>query len=297
MQNIGSFHIAHPFEYYGTVAWGTFLLVSYLFLHQYDKIWPYTKQLHMLTLWFVTLVFTLELRYHTIGLEMGKSIVLISIILLPLLFSLLLLLPKQYPAWLERYRNDYQFVGVGGLVIVLLLWTLRAFSIVPDFTLWSYIPLLNPLDMIQILGLGVTLYWIQRNKHNFTPNSKVQMYGLLAFITTILASVIFARSVHMFREVDYRLITLWHDVYFQTGISILWSMIAIVLMLLSKHYINRSLWVAGFGLLILVVLKLFFVELANSGTIERIISFIVVGTLLLLIGYFVPLPPNEKKES
>ena len=54
---------------------------------------------------------------------------------------------------------------------------------------------------------------------------------------------------------------------------------------------------AGFGLLILVVLKLFFVELANSGTIERIISFIVVGTLLLLIGYFVPLPPNVEKNK
>lgn len=297
IQNMGSFHIEHPFEHYGTVAWGTFLLLSYLFLHQYDKIWPYTKQLHILTLWFVTFIFTLELRYHAIGLEMGKSIVLISIILLPLLFSLLLLLPKQYTIWLERYRNDYQFVGVGGLVMVLLLWTLRAFSIAPDFTLWSYLPLLNPLDMIQILGLGVSLYWIQSNKHKFTPNSKVQMYALLSFITTLLASVIFARSVHMFREVNYRLITLWHDVYFQTGISILWSVIAIVLMLLSKRYINRSLWVAGFGLIILVVLKLFFVELANSGTIERIISFIVVGTLLLLIGYFVPLPPDEKKES
>lgn len=297
MQNMGSFHIVHPFEHYGTVAWGTFLLVSYLFLHQYDNVWPYTKQLHILTLWFITLIFTLEIRYHAIGLEMGKSLVMISIILLPLLFSLLLLHPKQYTTWLERYRNDYQFVGVGGLVMVLLLWTLRAFSIAPDFTLWSYIPILNPLDMMQIMTLSVSLYWIQRNKHKFTPNSRVQMYGLLTFITTLLASVIFARSVHMFREVNYRLITLWDDVYFQTGISILWSIIAIVLMLLSKRYINRSLWVAGFGLLILVVLKLFLVELANSGTIERIISFIVVGTLLLLIGYFVPLPPNEKEES
>ena len=75
------------------------------------------------------------------------------------------------------------------------------------------------------------------------------------------------------------------------------AIIAIVLMLLSKRYKNRPLWLAGFGLLILVVLKLFFVELANSGTIERIISFIVVGSLLLLIGYFVPLPPDEEKNE
>jgi uncharacterized membrane protein len=53
---------------------------------------------------------------------------------------------------------------------------------------------------------------------------------------------------------------------------------------------------AGFGLLIVVVLKLFFVELAHSGTIERIISFMVVGTILLLIGYFVPMPPSKEEE-
>ncbi|MGE4511477.1 MAG: DUF2339 domain-containing protein [Sulfurimonadaceae bacterium] len=39
------------------------------------------------------------------------------------------------------------------------------------------------------------------------------------------------------------------------------------------------------------------VELAKSGSIERIVSFIVVGVLLLLIGYFAPLPPKEKGES
>lgn len=54
---------------------------------------------------------------------------------------------------------------------------------------------------------------------------------------------------------------------------------------------------AGFGLLIVVVFKLFSVELAHSGTIERIISFIVVGTLLLLIGYLVPMSPNKEEEN
>jgi hypothetical protein len=43
--------------------------------------------------------------------------------------------------------------------------------------------------------------------------------------------------------------------------------------------------------------KLFFVELANSGTIERIVSFIVVGVALLVIGYFVPLPPKQDQTA
>ena len=101
----------------------------------------------------------------------------------------------------------------------------------------------------------------------------------------------------MLQDVAYSIPALWQSDYFQTGLSLLWSLVAIILMVLSKRYTHRVLWMAGFGLLIVVVLKLFFVELANSGTIERIVSFMVVGTLLLLIGYFVPMPPSEKEEE
>jgi len=43
-------------------------------------------------------------------------------------------------------------------------------------------------------------------------------------------------------------------------------------------------------LLGIVVLKLFTIDLASSGTIQRIISFIVVGLLILIIGYLSPVP-------
>ena len=41
-------------------------------------------------------------------------------------------------------------------------------------------------------------------------------------------------------------------------------------------------------------MKLFLVELGNSGGIERIASFIIVGLLLLLVGWFAPVPPKDK---
>ena len=46
-----------------------------------------------------------------------------------------------------------------------------------------------------------------------------------------------------------------------------------------------------------VVLKLFTIDLSNTGTIERIVSFISVGVLLLVIGYLSPLPPQLQKEE
>ena len=290
-------YLPHPFEGFGAVALGTFMLLNYIFLYQYDKIWLYTKQIHILSLWFLATILMMELRYDATLWDKGESMIAIAIVTAPLLLSLVLLADKRYPSWLEKYRNSYQFIGVGGLVSVLMLWELRVFSIAPDFTMFSYVPLFNPLDAVQILGLGVIFYWTYRNTYSFSQSTQIQLYGLSAFMSLLLISVIFARTVHMFRAVEYTPIALWRDIYFQTGISILWSLVAIVLMILSKRYKNRPLWMAGFGLLILVVLKLFFVELASSGTIERIISFIVVGSLLLLIGYFVPLPPNEDESD
>ncbi|MNR69084.1 hypothetical protein D3C85_1940770 [compost metagenome] len=42
-----------------------------------------------------------------------------------------------------------------------------------------------------------------------------------------------------------------------------------------------------------MVAKLFFVELSNRGGLARIVSFIGVGVLLLVVGYFAPLPPKR----
>jgi uncharacterized membrane protein len=46
-----------------------------------------------------------------------------------------------------------------------------------------------------------------------------------------------------------------------------------------------------------VVAKLFFVDLSNVGGIERIVSFIGVGLLMLVVGYFSPVPPAKTAEG
>ncbi len=50
---------------------------------------------------------------------------------------------------------------------------------------------------------------------------------------------------------------------------------------------------AGAALLALVVVKLFMVDLSNVGGIERIISFLGVGVLMLAIGYLAPFPATK----
>jgi len=196
----------------------------------------------------------------------------------------------------NRYGASALKVGSASLLLPLLLWEIRAFLYAPDF-LQSYVPLLNLLDIAQIVILSMTGYWLYTFREDFDKTIKDTFSIIFGVMALMLLSVVFARAVHAYHDVPYLFSTLWDNLYFQTGLSLLWSVVAIVLMLLSKRYRHRVLWLAGFGLLGLVVLKLFFVELASSGTIERIISFIVVGTLLLLIGYFVPMPPKENKKE
>ena len=47
------------------------------------------------------------------------------------------------------------------------------------------------------------------------------------------------------------------------------------------------------GLLALVVCKLLLIDMSNAQGWERIVTFIGVGFLMLVTGYFVPLPPKR----
>jgi uncharacterized membrane protein len=81
----------------------------------------------------------------------------------------------------------------------------------------------------------------------------------------------------------------------QAALSIFWTVLALTLMLSANRRAQRGLWMTGAGLMGVVVLKLFVVDLSNIGGIERIVSFIAVGLLMLGIGYFTPLPPKRSE--
>jgi len=45
------------------------------------------------------------------------------------------------------------------------------------------------------------------------------------------------------------------------------------------------------------IAKLLVLDLANSGTVTRIVSFFIAGIVLLFIGWRSPLPPKRKSEE
>jgi uncharacterized membrane protein len=79
----------------------------------------------------------------------------------------------------------------------------------------------------------------------------------------------------------------------QAALCILWMLLALGAMVAATRRALRSLWIVGACLMGVVVGKLFVVDLDGVGTIERIVSFIGVGALMLAVGYLSPVPPSQ----
>lgn len=96
---------------------------------------------------------------------------------------------------------------------------------------------------------------------------------------------------------DYISRELFNSAVFQTLLAVFWTLLAWALMLLATRRGIRQVWFAGAGLLGLVLVKLFLVDLTGIDTAARIVSFLGVGALMLVIGYVTPLPPRSKQDS
>jgi uncharacterized membrane protein len=83
----------------------------------------------------------------------------------------------------------------------------------------------------------------------------------------------------------------------QAAVSLFWTVIGLVLMVFATRHGQRMVWITGAALLGVVVAKLFLVDLSNTGTVARIVTFIGVGALLLLVGYLSPVPPRHGRDN
>ena len=101
------------------------------------------------------------------------------------------------------------------------------------------------------------------------------------------------RTLHHWVGIPFRLEQMLQSTLVQACLSLFWTTLALGAMLFATRRSLRPLWLVGGALLAVVVVKLFLVDLSRVGTVERIVSFIGVGLLLLVIGYFAPVPPKR----
>jgi putative membrane protein len=213
----------------------------------------------------------------------------------PLAFWLLLAVPKQ-PALFRRHPAAY--LKFGGIMCALfaagwLLWVNISAPHRPAPL--PYLPLLNPLELasVGLLWLGWRGFERITASDGWSGTAKRQYAALLNGLAFIVLSAGVMRLWHFFDGIRWRLDYLLASFGLQASLSVVWAVTAIVLMVGGNRNGRRSRWLTGATLMAVVVVKLFLVELGNSGGIARIVSFIAVGLLLLLVGWFAPVPPKE----
>ena len=187
-----------------------------------------------------------------------------------------------------------------------------------DGVIWglSYFPLLNLYDISSwlVLLVGFSVYYLNQPHHNQKldiANADIHINNhikenfiadnlliVLSLISFWLLSSMLVRTLHASIGTplwDSAQGGAWSSEQVQTGLTILWTLIALVATIIASRYWQRALWFMGIGLLGIVVLKLVLVDLSQTEAIWRVISFLGAGSLILLIGYLAPLPPTREE--
>ncbi len=196
------------------------------------------------------------------------------------------------------HRHAYLIIGATPIAVVLTLWSLGVnVSSDGDPLPLPYVPLFNPLDITVALALLALATWALRIRSERVVDPGFWHPALLAAIFALLAFVwingLALRTIHFWFDVPFTFRGLWQSRLVQAVLALLWSLLALGTMVLANRRYWRVAWIAGALLLALVVAKLFLVDLSQVGGVERIVSFIGVGLLLLLIGYLAPVPPRR----
>tara|TARA_R110001606_G_scaffold361754_7_gene515438 strand:+ start:359757 stop:362522 length:2766 start_codon:yes stop_codon:yes gene_type:complete len=290
----------NPMAYLGYIAWSLALFVHLLILRRKQDIWPKW----MLTTWhavgvmFIALIVTWAVENWVDSVQILSATWVISTggLMLTLVAWSLMRWGNRLTWPVQQFPRAYYSLGLLPIMLALVAWQFFAAAKAGIPSPLNYIPLLNPLDLTQGLAAAVLVYWLWFiNK--FVENKWLSISPIfIASVTALMGfawiNIVIARSVHVFGDVNYSDYAMLNSSLYQASTSIVWSIIAMVLMLVAYKKASRYFWFAGAGLLAIVVAKLFFVDLADSGSISRIVSFLAVGGLMLVIGYLSPLPPK-----
>lgn len=289
----------HPAAGFGWLGWGLVFAAHLWSLRRLDGLLPAgpRRAAHVLGCWLVLGVLALELRYGLMLLaEHYNAWRWLGWAVLPSLFLLAMAAPRAWPWPVAAYAREYRVLAAAPLAALMFGWIWLA-NVASDGSAepLPYLPLFNPLELGMLLVLLAVYAWLRRGLPQLglaAHGERIAQAVAGATLFAVLTAAVF-RAAHHWGGVPYELDALLDSMLVQAGLSIVWTLIALPLMILGHLRGRRELWLLGAALIAVVVAKLFFVELGNRGGLERIVSFIGVGVLLLVVGYFAPLPPRK----
>jgi uncharacterized membrane protein len=293
---------AHPFADLGVLAWPLGFAAHYWILRRHEAADTALDLLHAGTLWLLTPLLAWELHWMIAEAAPGVWPSLAWAVVPCTLLILLSLRGPQLPWPVAGRLPAYLLLGAAPIAALAWLWIVYAnMTSDGDPQPLPFVPLLNPLDLAMIGVLLSLAGWMRSiRQHGLVSaqrEASTALYGSLGGGAFIAANGGLLRALHHLAAVPYALEPMLRSTLVQAALSIFWSVLALAVMVIATRRRLRTLWLVGAALMGVVVIKLFLVELSRVGSVERIVSFIVVGMLMLLIGYLSPVPPKTAESA
>jgi uncharacterized membrane protein len=291
---------SHPFAHYGTLSW-TVAVAIYIGLLKHNKHIVNGVLFRAPLLWIVAIILGMEWHYqlqHYVGYtgvwqDIGWAVI-----------PMLLIAGTSYWQFsgvsvLEdeplSKAHTWGWIACAPLMLFVLAWFMfMSLNSSGNAAPLPYLPLINPLDIALMGALLLFLIWHRHITKYFHSMTKVTplVAGIMAF--TLLNGIVL-RTLHHWAGTPFKWESIFDFPIVQLSFTFIWAITAFILMLLAHKKSLRILWIVGAALMGLVVAKIFLLDLAQHGTVERIASFIGAGIMLLVMGYFAPLPPANNK--
>ena len=140
------------------------------------------------------------------------------------------------------------------------------------YTMWECFSRFT--DFSFVIGLLFLGAWVLRSKRPEVSLSPFFGYGGLALL--LLYQTLEIRSLLDWKLVDF----------VEGGTSVLWALNAIIYIIIGMIKSRRGLRFIGLGMFVVVVLKVFVVDLQDMPLSYRVVALVVVG-VLMMIGSFI----------
>jgi len=291
--------LGHPMVGWAILSWVIAISSQYWILRHYDDLQANWFRLwHGASYWLLTALLTVEAVWRVDTIIGGAQTWEVTVWgTVPMLMALLLLTVGRRLTWpVERYYELYTFQIVAPLALYTLVWMMFA-NVTQPGSAWplDYMPVLNPLDLSLVFGLLILFQWWNQCEERIKAHgvSQLDYFAVLGGALFLLLNGMVVRTVHHWGNIPFDGSALFASQTLQAAIAVLWGSIGLICMMMGSRFKYRILWLVGAAMMVLVVAKLFLVDLSNTGTVARIISFMGVGLLLLVVGYFSPAPPRK----
>jgi uncharacterized membrane protein len=290
----------HPFANFGWLAWPAVCVALFVFLRFREQQFEALRgALHALAYWLIAGLIGRETYWQLDRAADGIWPLAAALAAVAALVAATLRARERIEWPLAAHAQTYVKLCCTGVLAVLMLFMLAANLFSPGAAApLPYLPLLNPLELASaFVFLVLVQWWAALDQYRRVDVEPKQLAVAGALLGLFLLTMAVARAVHHWAGVPFDPDSLADSTVLQTALSIVWGVTGLGAMVIGARGKQRAIWLGGAALMAVVVVKLFIVELDNTGTLGRVVSFLGVGLLLLVVGYFAPVPPRTELEE